>query len=300
MVAMRQTVLTRTNPRLRSTWDSEALGRLAKDALLKEVRLPGKPGLVGPDGCRGHSDMDLELMELSAQTLEPTFVLMAEAASMKPLGQELRDLLGAIGREGEARMMEATRGTNTHRGAIWNLGLHVMAVSQELQYRNRKHSTVENFTAVAGQIASIQDSWVDVSYRPGAVARKRFRVGGALSEAALGFPHVKAIIEEVSLADIEMPGDERRSHLRGLLRSMRTLDDTCLLHRGGRKGLSYVKQESARLLCVASDGPAEFSAELRLFDQILTRRELSPGGSADLLSCALFLSSLEGVNDAKD
>lgn len=297
---MRQTVLTRTHPILRWGCDAATLGRLAAEALLNEANLPGKPGLVGPDGCRGHSDMDLELMELSARTLESTFVRMAEAASIRPVGQELRDLLGSIGRDGEARMMEATRGTNTHRGAIWNLGLHVMAVAQESHYRGHDHSTVEDVTNVAGQLASIQDTWVDRNYRPGAVARRRYRVGGAISEAAMGFPHVRAIIREMSAANVSAPWNQETSKLRGLLRSMSSLDDTCLLHRGGLEGLAYVKRESNRLLRVAIDRPADFPRELKLFDLILTQRELSAGGSADLLACALFLTSLEGVNDANN
>lgn len=270
------------------------LGSMATDALISEVTLPGKPGLVGPDGCRGHADMDMELMIRSAHVLQPTFEKMAAVAATRPIGVELRELLGSIGRAGEADMMAATNGTNTHRGAIWNLGLHVMAVSHLQNYAERPKPGVAEITESAGRLARLPDSWLDSENRPGKAARKKYGVGGAVSEAGQGFPHVRAILDEIAAT----PGHLHCAQLRGLLRSMSTLDDTCLLHRGGRAGLQFVQQGAAELLHRPGDEHTLSWPALSLFDRELTHRELSAGGSADLLACAMFLASFEGDNNA--
>lgn len=275
------------------------LGRQATQALLTEVNLPGKPGLVGPDGTRSHADMDVELMRLSARTLEPTFTKLAEAGSHLEIGQELRDVVGEIGREGEAAMMTATGGVNTHRGAIWNLGLMVIAAAGLAQQHPQERLCASLITRHAGRLASIPDSYTDHRPRPGATARKRFRVGGAVSEAAAGFPHVLAALRGMGLpegcTDVPLSNTQK---LRGLLASMSSLDDTCILHRGGPGGLEFVQSAALALLADSASDPAAWATALKNFDHQLAERDLSAGGSADLLACALFLTSILGAEHA--
>jgi triphosphoribosyl-dephospho-CoA synthase len=278
------TTLTATTPVRNDI--PEQVASAAVDSLIAEVRLSGKPGLVGPDGSRGHSDMNSELMQLSARTLGPTFCRLAEHGAQLPVGQELRDALGRAGRQGETQMMEATGGVNTHRGAIWNLGLMVTGTVGLIAT-----GTPVNVTSVtrrAGEIASYRDSALDLGLRPGARARRKYRVGGAVSEAASGFPHVRAIVDAIrtSLADGYSREDAR---LIGLLTSMSSLDDTCILHRGGTQALEFVSEASYRLLSETTRTGLLDRQALTNLDRRMTVRRLSPGGSADLLACALFL-----------
>ena len=265
---------------------SAQIATSAVAALVSEVRLRGKPGLVGPDGARGHTDMDCALMWRSANVLQPTFHALAGHGARLPVGQDLRDTLGLVGRRGEAEMMLATGGVNTHRGAIWNLGLMVTATAG-LRAAGSP-ATVGAVTRRAGEIASLNDSAVDLGQRPGARARHRYGVGGAVSEAANGFPHVRAITRAVRTAREDGFSRDDAS-LVGLLTSMSSLDDTCLLHRGGRAALEMVREASTRILEDAlCTGSLDQDALARL-DARMTERRLSPGGSADLLACALFL-----------
>lgn len=274
---------------------ARSLGRAAVKALLDEVNLVGKPGLVGPESARGHSDMDASLMRDSARSLQDTFTALAELGAEVPVGQELRDALGRIGRAGEHEMMTVTGGVNTHRGAIWNLGLHVTATAGLLQQGTP--ATSEAITERAGSIASFQDSILKnngdagtsgAAERPGARARRTYRVGGALSEAAGGFPHVRRILDAFAHADaLGLETDDR--HLHGLLTCMGSLVDTCLLHRGGMPGLDLVRTGAA---AVAADTVCTGRLDqprVRALDARMTDASLSPGGSADLLACALFL-----------
>lgn len=80
-------------------------------------------------GNGAHQDLNLALMERSAHSLQPTFHALAQQSWRRPADVALRETVGRLGREGEARMMQATAGVNTHRGAIWALGLLVSATA---------------------------------------------------------------------------------------------------------------------------------------------------------------------------
>ncbi|TFZ33538.1 triphosphoribosyl-dephospho-CoA synthase MdcB, partial [Pseudomonas syringae] len=101
---------------------------LAVDALIDEADLAPKAALAARRGSGAHSDLQLGLMHSSALSLWPTFKLMADAATQfAVVDRPLSDALGRLGREGEATMLRTTSGVNTHRGAIWALGLLVAA-----------------------------------------------------------------------------------------------------------------------------------------------------------------------------
>ena len=105
------------------------LAHTASACLIDEARLSPKPGLVDSRGNGAHQDLNLALMERSARSLQPTFHALAEQSWRRSADIALRETVGRLGREGEAQMMLATGGVNTHRGAIWALGLLVSAVA---------------------------------------------------------------------------------------------------------------------------------------------------------------------------
>ncbi|WP_048312545.1 triphosphoribosyl-dephospho-CoA synthase, partial [Pseudomonas aeruginosa] len=102
----------------------ECLADLAVDALIDEAELSPKPALVDRRGNGAHADLHLGLMQASALSLWPCFKEMADAAQRHGrIDARLRGVLGQLGRDGEAAMLRTTEGVNTHRGAIWALGL---------------------------------------------------------------------------------------------------------------------------------------------------------------------------------
>ncbi|EPQ1904383.1 TPA: triphosphoribosyl-dephospho-CoA synthase, partial [Pseudomonas aeruginosa] len=106
----------------------ECLADLAVDALIDEAELSPKPALVDRRGNGAHADLHLGLMQASALSLWPCFKEMADAAQRHGrIDARLRGVLGQLGRDGEAAMLRTTEGVNTHRGAIWALGLLVAA-----------------------------------------------------------------------------------------------------------------------------------------------------------------------------
>src|SRR6266403_6155259 len=99
------------------------LADAAVRALLEEADLTPKPGLVDTRGSGAHADMNLEMLHRSAYSLLATFTAIASRAFGAKENISLRESLSELGRDGERTMLRITGGVNTHRGAIWTLGL---------------------------------------------------------------------------------------------------------------------------------------------------------------------------------
>jgi triphosphoribosyl-dephospho-CoA synthase len=266
--------------------------RLADDAvasLVDEALLTPKPGLVDRRGSGAHADLDLDVMLRSATSLHDTFAAIARRAAGARLDERLREDLAALGREGERAMLAATGGSNAHRGAIWSVGLLVAGAALD--------SARPGPRAVASRAAAIArypDRFAPDRTTNGARACARYGVAGARGEARSGFPHVVSVgLPALRRARLQ-GAPEECARLDALLAIMSSLEDTCLLHRGGPPALEAARR-GAR--CVLEAGGASTRrgrrALLRL-DAVLLTRNASPGGSADCLAAVLFLDRLAG------
>ncbi|CAG4908652.1 triphosphoribosyl-dephospho-CoA synthase [Paraburkholderia saeva] len=261
------------------------LAALAVAALIDEAQLTPKPALVDRRGSGAHRDLDLAKMMRSAHALEPTFAALARVARGRAPSATLRAELAQIGRAGEIAMMQATGGSNAHRGAIWILGLLVAAAAMG--------ATHASICRTAAQIACFPDRFAaPVSESNGERVRQRYRVGGARREAQDGFPHVV----DVGLPALRraraagLPEDAAR--LDTLLAMMASLDDTCLLHRAGLAGLDAGRQGALRVLACGGSATTQGRAALETLERELMALNASPGGSADLLAATLFIDTL--------
>ncbi|MBC8750493.1 MULTISPECIES: triphosphoribosyl-dephospho-CoA synthase [Paraburkholderia] len=264
------------------------------EALIDEVTLAPKPGLVDIRSRGAHHDLDWKLMCVSALALQPTFVEMAHAGIETRPMLALREQIGAIGREGEARMLDATGGVNTHRGAIWALGLLVTAATRE-----PSDLAPEAVAARAGSIACVRDHHAPaLTGNKGEQACLDYAVGGARGQAQAGFPHVVDVALPELRRSRERGDSETAARLNALLAVMASLDDTCVLARGGPSALAEM-QSGARLV-LKHGGAAQLDGRrcLKALDRRLVELHVSPGGAADLLAAALFLDRLR--NEAFD
>jgi triphosphoribosyl-dephospho-CoA synthase len=231
-------------------------------------------------------------MRYSAETIEPFFASMAVASSKRPLSRLLREELGATGRNAEHAMFLATGGTNTHKGAIWVLGLLVAAASQT------KDLNPIRVAGLAGSIARLPDLVRPETVSHGDVVRERYGVVGARGEAYTDFPHVVKVGIPALRAARVAGKSETISRLFSLLSIMAELDDTCVLYRSGLEGGEVVKAGAKAVLAVGGPGSQEGDAASRRFDRKLLEKRISPGGSADLLAASLFLDCLESGREA--
>ena len=280
---------------IRSVLDAGQLAELARQALVAEVELTPKPGLVDRRGAGAHSDLSLDLMRQSAAAIAPYFEAMGDSAQSMPFDRGLRTEVAAIGRAAESAMLQATNGSNAHKGAIWILGLLVTAASRGMDL---------NPAAIAQDaafLARLPDRAQPQLLSHGEMVRARYGATGARGEAFAGFPHVLHVGLPTLRAERNRARTETNSRLWALLNIMARLEDTCVLYRGGAEGLAIVQEGASDALLAG--GPGSVAGELTMLrlDQELLIRNISPGGAADLLAATLFLDALEqGQNAIED
>jgi triphosphoribosyl-dephospho-CoA synthase len=274
------------------------LADLAVEVLAAEAMLTPKPALVDGRGSGVHRDLDLPAMLKSASSLHGTFLNMAEAAvAGREPNQALREHLARIGRSGERCMFAATGGSNAHRGAIWVLGLLVAAraiqVDESLRggAGPRAEAGPRETAALAARIASFPDRYAPAQDSHGARACRRYGVRGARGEAVAGFPHVIDVGLPAMWAARAKGADETCARLDALMAIMATLDDTCLLHRGGLSALQAAQRGACDTLMAGGSSSAAGRRALLRLDAELVKRNASPGGCADLLAACIFLDS---------
>lgn len=264
------------------------IGRAATLALYDELALTPKPGLVTLTSRGSHEDMDARTFLASLVALRGYFVAIAELGARHAPFAELE----RCGLEAEARMLAATRGINTHRGAIFLLGL-LCAAAGWLVGRGEQPTA-------AGLRAGLIEGWGDdlavrarrPSRLPGGIAARRLGLRGAAAEAAAGFP----ILFEVGLPALARAQAQdlspRLARLDALFAVMAELDDCNLAHRGGAAGLAFARQQARGFIAAGGAArPDAIDAAERISAAFVARR-LSPGGSADTLSAVCWAERL--------
>jgi len=286
-IAHRSPSNTDTTARGRATGAGTAryIGALAAECLCLEVNTHPKPGLVSHVDAGAHRDMDAQLLYRSADTLAPFFGDLASAgASGAGLGR-LRD----IGIAAESAMLAATDGVNTHRGAIFGLGLLAAAAG----FRDSNGLSGSLGRIVATRWGRSIESAPAVHDSHGAVAARRYGAGGARKEAALGFPSVYGVALPALEAGRKLArGDAEAARVHGCLALIAAVDDTNLLHRGGLEGLAFAQSIAGAFLAAGGVGQPGWRRQALRIHAAFVARNLSPGGCADLLAMALFAHAL--------
>ncbi|WP_017437313.1 triphosphoribosyl-dephospho-CoA synthase [Saccharococcus caldoxylosilyticus] len=266
---------------------SHYLSQLAVAALIEEAELTPKPGLVDQQNSGAHTDLTLEMMIRSAQALQTTFANIAYIAFQREPSQQLREEIAKIGRCGEKVMFETTGGINTHKGAIWALGLLVASAAM-----HKPGTPSKEIASTAGRIASYPDRYAPQQMSNGLKVQQRYGVPGARGEAQQGFPHVIHIALPTLHKARQNNIPETLARIDALISLIAYLDDTCILHRGGMEALITAKKLAKAIISVGGVSTSEGWNGLLQLDQELLTRNASPGGSADLLAAALFLDRL--------
>ena len=262
----------------------------AMAALLAELETWPKPGLVSHVDAGSHRDMDARTFRASATAIAPFYGALARAgADDAPMDQ-----LRAIGRAAEGAMMVATGGVNTHRGAIFGLGLLCAAAGAAGRDTAMPIPAKVLTSAVRRRWApAILDGPIPLDSH-GAAALLRFGAGGAREQAAIGFPHaVEVGLPALRRGRTLAPGDVEGARVQAFFALLACLPDTNLLHRGGAAGLRHAQTAAATFLADGGVGRRGWRQRAARIHEDFVARNLSPGGCADLLAMTLFLDGLE-------
>ena len=252
-----------------------AIGVFAAQALQEELDLTPKPGLIDHQDNGAHGDMNYAVMLRSIRALEPYFIQLAAMGSTLalPTAQNIIQ----CGLAAEKAMLSATNGVNTHKGAVFALGLFCIAAANSFYHLQRVSSDLvcKAIKAMVQEIPSAHNTH-------GAAVREQYSVKGARDLAAEGY---RSLFEQWLPYYREHIADEHVQQ-RLLLYIITTLDDNNLYHRGGEQLAHEAQQRCAQVL-------ENFDMEnLQALNDWMKTRNLSPGGSADMLALTLFAAHL--------
>ena len=275
--------------------DETTAARLACQALLYEAAVTPKPGLVDRANNGSHRDMDFFTFQASAAALWPYFArcvrIGMDTRALPP--EETFARLRTAGKLAEGEMLRATGGVNTHKGAIFSMGLVCGALGRLDRPLWRRPEVVLGACAAMTRGLTARD-FAGLTARTAVTAGQRqylqYGVTGVRGQAEAGFPAVltaglprleEALSRGHSLND---------AGCAALLALMAAADDTNLIRRGGRALQRRIADALTERL---REDPFPEPALLREMDEAFIRRNLSPGGTADLLALTYLLYFLK-------
>ena len=268
--------------------DDQAIARAAVTAMRDELQAYPKPGLVSPVDSGAHADMEFDLMCRSADSLLSPFVALAAAGRA---GWSFDQSLVPLGIEAERGMLAVTGGVNTHRGAIFSVGLIVAAIARALA----SYSVI----SPAAVRAALRETWGDAldahaerdhEASHGGLVRRRTGRDGARREAARAFPGVFETGIPAYRRALQAGLDDNAASIQTLFALMSSIDDTTVLYRGGLEAGSFVRQSAAHFLADGGCHRPNWFEQAEALHRAFVARNLSAGGCADLLACTLLVS----------
>ncbi len=276
--------------------DAEDAASLTVRALLYEVAVTPKPGLVDRLNSGSHSDMDVYAFLTSASGLWPYFyecVRIGRESASRP-APETFAALRFPGKLAEGGMLAATEGVNTHKGAIFTMGLACAALGRLDRASWPKAEAVLN--QIATMTAGVEQELADPGESGAETAGQRFYrlrgVTGVRGQAAAGYPTVLTYGLPVLEAGLAEGRSEDEAGAAALLAILAHTEDTNMLSRGG---VETAQKKREQLLALLAESPYPDAGTLEELDQEYIAERLSPGGSADLLALCWLLHFLRAA-----
>jgi triphosphoribosyl-dephospho-CoA synthase len=262
------------------------VARLALRCLYAELTLYPKPGLVSLVDNGSHTDMNAATFMRSLFALRHYFARICRAGARgAPFGE-----LKRLGIEAEARMLLATRGINTHRGAIFSLGLLCAAIG-----RARAQGLEPTPAGLRALLLLAWGEELAAHTVPGESRTNGLRVaslhgaGGAREEAALGLPSVFGTGLPALRATLAAGRGMQLARIDALFALMARVSDTNVLHRGGAAGAATVREHALAFVDAGGTGNPHWRERALACHRLFVARRLSPGGAADLLAATCLV-----------
>lgn len=278
--------------------DKKALSDLAVMSLIKEVKTTPKPGLVDSKNNGSHADMDIDTFVKSANSLhsyfEECFSIGHKTSDLSP--DEVFPLLKKSGIIAEETMYKATSGVNTHKGIIYSLGILCASVGR-LWEPDRPYKDINEITCTASEISAsaICSDFknIDVS-TAGGLLYKKYDIKGIRGEVLSGFSTIKEHSLPTYVDALANGMSENDAGVLTLIKLISCVDDTNLYSRGGVAGVNYAKEYA---LSILNNESPDFIKDVCKMDNEFIKRNLSPGGCADLLAITYFLYEIKKHSD---
>lgn len=278
------------------------ISNLAVLSLIEEAALSPKPGLVDKLDRGAHKDMDVFLLIKSALSFKEGFYnYIRRGYEHNGTEEELFHEIRAVGIENELQMFQATNNINTHKGANFSFGLFLSAIG--LIFRKKGHCFFhiadmdEIFKVIKKMTVNlIQNDFKDLEGKKnlsyGEKLYLKYNFAGIREEAQTGYPLLSEYILPLL---IRLRGENRPKeliYLDILFHLMVRTEDSNIIARGGFKALDYVKATAESFIGGGSVYQENGIEQIHKINEAFKERNLSPGGSADLLAVTIFLDKL--------
>ena len=293
-----EALVSRTYEILREAIRAE-LGRrvssIAARALLFEVNSTPKPGLVDRLNSGSHRDMDIFTFASSTAALAPYFGCCAKAG-YDLRGAPAEETLAAIrpmGKQAEEEMLLSTGGVNTHKGAVFSLGILAAAAGRTGEVGSIPAERLLSLVAEICRGITAQDFaglTEENAHTAGQQLFLRYGIPGVRGEAERGFPLVRKYGLPKLRAGLSAGLSLNDAGCAALLSMLAGGTDTNVIHRSSFARAKGISARAAELLAAQ---PFPSRETLIAFDRELTAENISPGGTADLLALTFFLYFME-------
>lgn len=280
----------------------ELIGRTATAAMLVEVACTPAPGLVDRHNSGAHDDMDFFSFMLSSSAIAPAMYRCAMAGwQYEGEPEQLLKILRRIGSEAEAAMFSATQGVNTQKGLLFLLGVVTAAAAISLRRANviRVDDVLTQAASICSgmverELAVLYKTRPDRKLTAGEKLFLQYGVTGVRGEIEAGLPVVRTkgctCLQQALSAGLTL-NDALVHTLLGL---MTAAEDTTVLHRHDQETLLFVKRQAELAMELGGMLTATGRQFISELDNLFIARNISPGGSADLLAVTYFLHSIDG------
>ncbi len=282
----------------------DRIEKIIENALIQEVLTTPKPGLVDLHDNGAHTDMNPDLFIRSAKTIAPYLREMCEIGYKKEeTPKQIFRWIQKIGVQAEKAMFEETDGVNTHKGAIYNLG--ILSAAAGICYRQKHQFILADILELSREMTekSIQEFFKELDRREprthGEYLYKTYGEKGIRAQVEAGFPVISEHSYPAMCKCIEQGMEQNAMQVHVLLEIISVLSDTNVLSRshGDYSAAEWMKQEAGAVLSDGGMLTEKGRNHLEKWNEECIERNLSPGGAADILAATIFLFQL--VNEVR-
>ncbi|MBU3128523.1 triphosphoribosyl-dephospho-CoA synthase CitG [Clostridium tagluense] len=270
-----------------------AISAFAIEAMLCEVASYPSPGLVSSISKGAHIDMDHYSFIKSTSILSKYMVLFAQEGYSKKTPKEIFVAIRNIGIEAESEMFKGTKGVNTHKGMIFLLGISCAAVSKAMYDKKNFYEIQDIIKQMTKGLVVDELCYMDKdkvkSY--GEKLFLKYKVEGIRGQVESGIPIVFDYSLKVYKENSALKLNDRLIHT--LISIMQFCEDSNVLHRHSMDTLNEVKQKAKHIISIGGMATEIGKASIDALDSEFIKRNISPGGSADLLAITVFFNSIE-------
>ncbi|BCN32660.1 triphosphoribosyl-dephospho-CoA synthase CitG [Anaeromicropila herbilytica] len=272
---------------------SLTISSYAMQAMLYEVSCAPSPGLVSPVSNGAHKDMDYFTFIDSSVVLSKYFALFVQEGYSNKSCKEIFRSIRAIGIMAEEEMFINTKGVNTHKGMLFLMGIACAATGKAL-YDNQSFSDIQSIIKemtkgiVDKELLPLRES-LNLSH--GEKLFLKYKNEGVRGEVEKGMPTVFDYALEFYKENMELSLNNRLVNT--LIKIMAICNDTTILHRHNPQTLEEVKQKAQDILSIGGMRSYQGREKINELSTEFIERNISPGGSADLLAITVFFYFVE-------